>query len=95
MRRPRYLLAAPVAALALTGCGESTLDVDEIESQLAPKIEKETGTADVTVTCPDDVEAEEGGEFECALAAAGGIEAKVKVTQKDDEGNVTWRVVQP
>ena len=95
MRRPRYLLVAAAAALALPACGESMLDVDEVESEITPQVEEQTGTRDVAVECPDDIEAEEGGEFECDLSAEGGIEAKVEVTQEDDDGNVRWRVVRP
>jgi hypothetical protein len=91
----RYFLVAVSASLAFVGCGESTLDVDEIEGEITPQVEEQTGTGDVTVDCPDDVEAEEGGEFECDLTAEGGIEAKVEVTQEDDEGNVRWRLVRP
>ncbi len=95
MCRPRYLLVAVAAALALAACGESTLDADQIEEEITPQVEEQTGTRDVAIDCPDDVEAEEGGVFECDLTAEGGIEAKVEVTQEDDEGNVRWRVLRP
>jgi hypothetical protein len=94
MARARYLLVAAISVLA-TGCGDSTLDSDKLESEIAPGVEEQTGTRDVEVTCPADIEAEEGGEFECGLTAEGGIEAKVVVTQEDDDGNVRWRVARP
>ncbi len=87
--------AALAAALALAARGESTIDAGEIEQEITPKGEEQTGTRDVAIACPDDVEAEEGGEFDCDLTAPGGIEAKVEVTQTDDDGNVRWRVVRP
>ena len=89
----RYALA--IAALALAGCGSDTLDAGDIESEVAPQIEEQTGTHDVQVACPDDVEAEEGAVFECDVSAEGGIKTKLKVTQEDDEGNVRWEVVRP
>ncbi len=95
MGRARYFVVAVAASVALAGCGESTLDADEIEDEITPQVEEQTATRDVAIDCPDDVEAEEGGEFDCDLTAEGGIEAKVAVTQTDDEGNVTWRVVRP
>ena len=95
MGRARYYLVAVAAVLALAACGESTLDANQIEEEITPQVEEQTGTRDVAIDCPDDVEAEEGGKFECDLSAQGGIEAKVEVTQDDDEGNVRWRVVQP
>ena len=64
----------------------------QIEEQRSrPRSRARPGTKDVTIDCPDDVEAEEGGVFECDLSAEGGIEAKVEVTQEDDEGNVRWQ----
>ena len=93
MGRARYLVV--IAAVALAGCGESTLDAGDIESEVTPQVEEQTGTKDVTIDCPDDIEAEEGADFECDITAQGGVEAKLKVTQEDDEGNVRWEVVQP
>ena len=94
MGRARYLVV--IAALALAGCGgEDTLDGGDIESEVVPQIEDQTGTRDVAVECPDDVEAEEGAVFECDITAEGGIKAKLKVTQEDDEGNVRWEIVRP
>ena len=92
----RYLAAiAAAVCLGLAGCGEETLDVSEIEEQITPEVESQTGSTNVDVDCPDDVEAKADDTFECDLSAEGGIEAQVKVTQEDDEGNVTWEVVQP
>jgi uncharacterized protein DUF4333 len=93
MGRARYLVV--IAALAFAGCGSDTLDAGDIESEVVPQIEEQTGTRDVEVACPDDVEAEEGAVFECDVSAEGGIEAKLKVTQEDGEGNVRWEIVQP
>jgi hypothetical protein len=94
MRQPRYL-AVIVACLALSACGESTLDTGNIEDEIAPQLAEEYGTKDADVSCPDDIEAKEGEEFDCDVTAPGGVEAKVTVTQEDDEGNVTWEPVQP
>ncbi len=94
MGRARYLVV--IAALMLAGCGgEDTLDAGDIESEVVPQIEDQTGTRDVAIECPEDVEAEEGAVFECDITAEGGIKAKLKVTQEDDEGNVRWEIVRP
>lgn len=93
MGRARYLVV--IAALGLAGCGSDTLDSGDIENEVVPQIEDQTGTRNVEVACPDDVEAEEGAVFECDVSAEGGVEAKLKVTQEDDEGNVRWEIVQP
>ena len=88
-------MVAGAASLAIAGCGESTLDTDEIESEIKPSVEDQTGTKDVAISCPEDVKAEEGAEFECDLTAEGGIKAKVEVTQEDDNGNVHWKIAPP
>ena len=58
MRLARYLV---VIAVVLGGCGETTIDADKLEGEIAQGVEKQTGTRNVEVDCPDDVKAEEGG----------------------------------
>lgn len=89
MGRARYLVVIAVA-VALVGCGsDSGPDVDAIERDLAASVEEDTGTRDVTVECPEDVE--EGDV--CQVTAAGGLKAEVRVTGLDGEAEGT--VVQP
>jgi hypothetical protein len=95
MRRARYFPVAIAAVFALAACGEEVLDVDKGESEVAPELERQTGTRSVSVDCPEEVEIEDGGTFECGVSTEGGVEAKVEVTQTDDEGNVRWELVQP
>lgn len=92
MRLSRYLtVIACVGALA--GCGEDDeIDNTRIEREIAAGVEKQTATEDVEIECPDDVEMKKGDVFECGLTAAGGVEARVKVTQTNDEGDVDWEV---
>ena len=89
MGRARYFFVA--IALAFSGCGDdkSDPDVGTVEQQLAAGVEMDTGTNDVTVDCPDDVE--EGDV--CQVSAAGGVKAQVRVTKLDDEAE--GEVVQP
>ena len=94
MRRPRYFLVI-AACLALSACGEDKLDTANIEDEIAPRLAEDYGTKDAEVSCPDDVSAEEGGAFNCDVTAPGGVEAKVRVTQQDDDGNVTWEPLAP
>ena len=82
--------AALTASLALAACGTETLDNANLESQLAEQLSSDAGVdaAQVSVSCPEDVEVEQGGEFECTLTAPNGDEVRVDVTMTDDEGNV-------
>jgi hypothetical protein len=92
----RLLVGAAMigAALALAACGGQTIDSEDLEAQLTDQLSAETDLdpADVSVTCPDDIEAEEGREFECTLTA-NGEDATVEVTLTDDEGG--FRAVLP
>jgi hypothetical protein len=92
----RLLVAAATigAALALAACGAQTIDSGDLEAQLAEQLsaEADLDPAGVSVSCPDDIEAEEGHQFECILTA-NGDDATVEVTLTDDEGG--FRAVLP
>lgn len=45
-----------------------------------------TGGIGGSVACPDDIEAEEGKEFDCTLTAPNGDEVRVNVTLTNDDG---------
>jgi hypothetical protein len=80
--------AVAVAAVAVAGCGKpAVLDgprsEDRIGERLAETYDVEVGA----VTCPDDVEVEEGATFTCT-ARVGGERVEVDVRQTDDEGTL-------
>jgi uncharacterized protein (UPF0333 family) len=80
------VLAAVIAAtsLAVAGCGNS-VDSEAMEEDLAAQLSADANVdpADVSVSCPDDEEAEEGNQFECTLTAPNGDEVTVEVTLTD------------
>jgi hypothetical protein len=87
-RTPAKLVALlAVLAVAIAGCG-NTLDTSDLESELTDQLAADAGVDadDVTVACPEDIEAEEGREFECTLTAPNGDEVTVEVTLTNDEG---------
>lgn len=94
-RSRRALLVGAIAAGAtgLAGCsasvGSKTLNTDEAEKQIGSGLEKQAGSK-VTVDCPSDVDAKAGATFTCKVKTAAGDTGTVKVTQKDDEGNISW-----
>jgi hypothetical protein len=94
-RRVAALACAPAILLALPGCsfstGSDSLDTDKLEREVVKGI-KEQLNIDATVTCPDDVKAEAGDVFTCEARSSDGTTATVTVTQKDDDGNVDWRI---
>lgn len=91
-------VAAPLATgLALiaagVGCGDSRLDTDRAETAIRSGITRQTGVKIDSVRCPDEVEARQGETFRCVARASNGQRARVEVTQRDDEGSVSWRLV--
>jgi hypothetical protein len=86
----RLSLACATAALALAACGTQKLDTEEAEKTIANRLGEQAKTK-VAINCPDDVEIKKGDTFTCD-AKAKNDNAKVKVTQLDDEGNVRWEV---
>lgn len=102
MRRPLIMFAASLfAAASLSACsgsvsvGSNNLDIDKLESTVATEMQSQLGLdAEPTVTCPDTVPIEKDNVFTCT-ATLDGESVDVKVTQNDDQGNVSWEVVQP
>jgi hypothetical protein len=90
----RPLVPVAVSMLVVTGCTFSAggnLDIGGLEEEIASGIEDQTGTA-VTVDCPDEVKIEAGNTFDCTATDESGTTGTVRVTQKDDEGNVEWEL---
>lgn len=87
MRRP-LVAALALAAVAGAACGEpAVLDVPRSETRIGARL-AETYDIDVgTVTCPDDIEVEEGASFTCT-ATIGGEEVDIDVRQTDSEGTL-------
>ena len=91
--RPAALAAGALVALSAAGCGKAELDVERAEAALKSRITRQTGVEIDTVRCPQDVEAQRGDTFRCVAVASNGQRARVEVTQRDDAGNVSWRLV--
>ena len=71
------------------GCGSDTIDANEVEAGIEQSLS--TATASVSsVSCPTDVEKEEGATFTCDAKLEGGGKAKVKVTQTSKAGDFTY-----
>lgn len=89
MRRPAAALSLIAAStLALTACGDSTVDTEKGETFIRGVVAEQVGARVATVTCPDDVKTDKGDTFTCSVAGADGSKGDVLVTQRDDKGNV-------
>jgi hypothetical protein len=91
--RGAVLAVGVVAAASLGACGQARLDTGEAESAIRAGITRQTGVKIDSVRCPDEVEARRGDTFRCVAVASNGQRARVAVTQRDDEGNVSWQLV--
>ncbi len=84
-RRLVLLGGAPVLTLGLASCG-SVIQQDELESQIVDTIRTEFDF-EAEVSCPGDLEAEEGATTECTAtdpATDGEIALKITVTSVED-----------
>ena len=92
--RSRSARVALVLTLAISAAARSkTLKIDELEPQLANQLDTQLETTGVTVDCPSEVKAVAGATFECTATLSNGDTIALEVTQKDDNGNVSWKVV--
>jgi Domain of unknown function (DUF4333) len=78
-------------ALVAVGCTKS-LDTSNLESTLKSQLESQLSASGLTVSCPDNIKVETGATFECTATDPSGQSITIEVTQKDDQGNVTWKV---
>jgi hypothetical protein len=84
-----------LASLALMGgCTRTkTLDAQQLDQKIAIDMKDNLDMHGFTVSCPDDVPAESGRTFGCNARNPEGTTVAIEVTQTDDKGNVTYKVV--
>ena len=87
------LAALALATLGIAACGTTTIDTDKAESEITKQLDKQVGKG-AKVSCPSDIEAKKGDTFNCTATDPDGNKATIVVTQKDDEGNVSWELKQ-
>jgi hypothetical protein len=86
MRIPLGFLA--LAALIISGCSKS-IDSAKAEKFIAKSVSAQVGAQVKSVSCPQDLTAKKGETFECTVTAVDGTTGKTRVTEKDDQGNVS------
>jgi hypothetical protein len=90
--RTRTLVAVCCLTAFVGGCTK-TLDSSGVEQQVKSQIEQKLGETGMTVDCPDDVEVHAGATFRCTATGPSGTTATIEVTQTDDQGHLTWKIV--
>ena len=90
------LTAAFGAALALgaTACGGTSIDHEDLQEKLREQLSQQAGAdpQQVSVSCPEGEDVEQGNRFDCELTAPNGDTVRVVVTLTDDEGGFTVTV---
>jgi hypothetical protein len=81
------VIAIVIAIAAVALFGNKTIDSDDLESKLTSQAAEQTRVSEdsIDVSCPDDIEAEEGKVFDCD-ATLEDQQATIEVRLTDDEG---------
>ncbi len=82
------LLAVATGSMACS----RTLDAGSIGQSISQSVEAQLALPVTGVECPPDRAAKAGDTFECTATPAAGGKLTVTVTQKDDQGNISWEV---
>ena len=87
MRGVALAVCSFLVAVGLGACAK-TIDSEELEGDLVDQFAPEFNVDpdEATGDCPDDIDAEEGAEFECTLSTEGLDDLTVEVTLTDDDG---------
>lgn len=81
-----------VSLVGLLAACSATLNTKKLEDEIKKGIEEQTGIDVASISCPGNIELEEGDTFDCEVEAEDDSKTSVTVTQQDDEGNVTWKL---
>jgi hypothetical protein len=86
------IAAAGLLVVAAASCTKQ-LDTAGLEDQLRTDLQEKLGRAVASVDCPPDVDAKAGVTFRCTATGEDGSTTIVEVSQDDDQGHVSWTVV--
>ena len=96
MRTAGTIAIAAAFSLALTACGEKTINAGNAERTVTDFVSEETGFEPEDTSCPEDVPAETGETFECEFTGPDGpYTASVRVTEVDGEDATFFIRTQP
>jgi hypothetical protein len=78
-----------VALLGVVAC-TSSLDMAKLKTSISDGVKAQMGLDIASVTCPEKRDIKAGDTFECTAVPAIGGSLTIKITQKDDQGNINW-----
>ena len=79
-------LAVPLVAL-VAGCGETVIDQGKAED-LARQIADSGTVKTKSISCPKDVKAKKGADFDCQIEWTDGTKGSITIHQEDDKGHI-------
>jgi Domain of unknown function (DUF4333) len=85
-------VVASLLLLALTACGEKTIEADGAEKSVVDVVSTQTGFRPTDVSCPDDVEAKEGKTFDCRFTGPEGPYVAHMTVTKVDGSKVIFQI---
>ena len=74
---------------AFAGCGQETVDRDDLQTQVREALTKEVGQQAPDAECPDDLEAEVGATTRCFMDFPENKRLNIAVKVKSVEGDTT------
>ena len=83
---------ALAGASLLAGCGERTVDTEDLEGTLKRQLDRSAGVTSRGVECPQDIPMERGRTFNCTLIAPNGDRVRVDVRLTNDQGGFSANV---
>ena len=96
MKRFLIIVAAVASSLSLAACGETVIDVDKAESEIAKGYEQQVpGSKVKAVDCPDEIKAVAETKATCKMTLEDGSSGNINLRVLDDKGNIRWDVANP
>ena len=92
LRSSLRVTAVSFVGFAFAACS-TTIDMDAVGKSVTEGLQAQLGLAVASVTCPTQTMTAKAGEsFECIATPKEGGRLVITVHQKDDKGNVDWKV---
>jgi hypothetical protein len=81
------LATAAALAISLAACGETKIDSGKAEG-LVKKVAESAGAKIKDVSCPEDIKAKKGADFDCDFTLDDGTKGTITIHQTDDDGHI-------
>jgi len=86
---------AVVAALALSGCGETVIDSANLEETVEQNLERSQGRTVRAVDCPSDQEVVVDATFTCTVEYSNGREATATLQIRNEDADLNLISLKP